>query len=159
MLQIGDVVQATVTDVRVFGVFCSYNSNKLLVLIPDTSWIASFCSCEQFAEVGDELTVKIKNVAPTGEIAGTIKELHPNPWETHLLKIGTEHMARIVRFVPKADRCKDQAGYLVELVPGAFAMLCAGGCHFSAGDQIPVVIQQSDSFNHSVSLALQRKDS
>ena len=160
MLEIGDVVDVEVQSVKVYGVFCRYESEDLLVLIPETSWIASYNSCEQFAEPGDKLTVKIKHIdAESGKVAGTIRELHPNPWETGLLDKGRKHTARIVRYVPKADRCDDQPAYLVELVPGAFAILCAAGQHMKAGDQVTVVIQKSNSHNNSVMLERQHNGS
>jgi predicted RNA-binding protein with RPS1 domain len=155
MLAIGDVVEATVTDVREFGLFCSSNGQELLLLIPDISWIATFNSCEQFAEPGDVLTVKILNIeAASGKIAATIKGRHPNPWETGVLEVGTRHSARVVRYVPNADRCQDGPGYLVEVVPGAFAMLCATDRELIAGDRVAVVIQESTPEFRAVRLAL-----
>lgn len=155
MLATGDVVQATVTDARVFGLICSADGNELLVPIPELSWIASFSSCDQFAESGDVLTVRVNHVdTASRKVQGTIKGLHPNPWKTGLLEIGKVHTARIVRRVAKADRCNDQPGYLVELVPGACAMLCDKGLTYSTGDFVGVVVQESDSLQESVTLAL-----
>lgn len=36
MLTIGDVVDAEVTNVQVFGLFCRHDDEDLLVLLPET---------------------------------------------------------------------------------------------------------------------------
>src|SRR5258708_2533798 len=102
MLAVGEIVEVEVQTVAVFGVFCRFEVQEVLVLIPETSWIASFCSCHQFAEAGDRFAVKIKHVdLGTGKIAASIRELYPTPWETGQLAPGTEHRARVVRYVDK----------------------------------------------------------
>jgi predicted RNA-binding protein with RPS1 domain len=151
MLAIGDVVEVEVRTVAVFGVFCRYQEQEVLVLIPETSWVASFCSCEQFAEVGDRLTVKVIHVdARTGKIAASIKALHPDPWASGELAPGTEHCGRVVRYVEKADRCKDGSGYLVEMIPGTYVMLCADGLALHADARVVVVIRESDFSKRAV---------
>jgi len=160
MVAVGDVVDATVTAVQVFGVFCRHESHDMLVLIPETSWIASFNSCEQFAEPGDMLTIKIKHVDhQSGKIAATIKERHPDPWQTDQLDAGKQHLARVVRYVEKSDRCKDEPAYLIELMPGAYTMLCASGISLQPDDQVSVTIQSSNSINHAVSVAISQPGS
>src|SRR5580698_4009739 len=83
-LSLGDIVRVKVRNVAVFGLFCEYEQHEILVLIPEISWIPCFASCEQFAEIGDELDIiivhhdKIRN-----KIAGSIRAIHPesDPWE------------------------------------------------------------------------------
>lgn len=151
MLNAGEVVEVEVRTVAVFGVFCRHGEEEILVLIPETSWVASFCSCEQFARSGDRLTVKIIHVdASKGKISASIKALHPDPWATGELAPGIEHQARVVRYVEKADRCMDGPGYLIELIPGAYVMLCANGLSPEIGDRITVVIRESDFSKRAV---------
>jgi small subunit ribosomal protein S1 len=151
MLKAGDVVEVEVRNVAVFGVFCRHGEQEILVLIPETSWVASFCSCEQFAQPGDRLTVKIIHVdAARGKIAASIKALHPDPWTTGELAPGTEHQARVVRYVEKADRCMDGPGYLIELIPGSYIMLCASSLSLKTGEQVAVVIRESDFSKRAV---------
>jgi ribosomal protein S1 len=64
MLTVGQVVQVEVRSVAAFGVFCQHAEQEVLVLIPETSWAASFCSCEQFAASGDRFTVKVLHADP-----------------------------------------------------------------------------------------------
>ena len=155
MLIVGDVVEAEVTNVQVFGIFCRHRDEDLLVLIPETSWIASACSCQQFAQSGDMLTVKILNIDPeSGKIAATIKGRHPNPWETDKLNAGRRHTAQIVRYVEKSDRCHDQPAFLIELLPGAFAMLCHTQRSFKPGDHVEVIIRSSDPRKRAVEVTL-----
>lgn len=151
MLAIGDTVTAEVTSPQVFGVFCRHASNDILVVIPETSWIASFNSCLQFAQEGDQLTVKIKNVdTPTGVIAASVKALYPNPWETGDITVGANYDARVVRFVEAADRCNDKSAYLIELLPGAYAMLPARDHNLSQGQVVAVRILAADLRQSSV---------
>ena len=49
MLATGQIVDVEVRSVAVFGLFCRGEEQEVLVLIPETSWVASFCSCQQFA--------------------------------------------------------------------------------------------------------------
>jgi hypothetical protein len=74
----GDVVRAVVRKIAVFGLFCEYGTHEILVLIPEISWIPSFASCEQVAEVGDQLKVKIVHIdQERNKIAGSVRALHP----------------------------------------------------------------------------------
>lgn len=155
MLEIGNIVEVEVQSVEVFGIFCRHESQEILVLIPETSWIASFCSCEQFTQPGDYLKVKIKHVdRESGKIAASIKDLHSNPWETDQLKAGNEHVARVIRCVREADRCNDGPGYLIEVLPGAYAMMCANGLKFQVGQQCIVTIEKSDPTTHAVQVTI-----
>jgi predicted RNA-binding protein with RPS1 domain len=154
MLATGQVVEVEVCTVAVFGVFCRYEEQEILVLIPEISWIASFCACHQFAKPGDRLTVKIIHAdVATGKIAGSIKALHPDPWTNDALAPGTDHLARVVRYVEKADRCNDGPGYLIELMPGAYVMLCANGSSLEADQQIMVTVRESDFTKRAVRVA------
>lgn len=156
MLKVGDVVNVEVTNVQVFGIFCRHPNDEMLVLIPETSWIASSCSCDQFAQPGDSLTVKILHIdVESGKTAATIKGRHPNPWETEELNVGQRHLARIVRYVEKSDRCNDRPAYLLELVPGAFTMLCDTQQALTPGDHVSVTIQSSDPQKLAVEVSLE----
>lgn len=151
MLSVGDILIVEVTSPQVFGVFCRHGSNEMLVVIPETSWIASFNSCLQFAQVGDQLTVKIKNIdIPTGKIAASVKAVHPNPWETGKIVVGATYDARVVRFVDSADRCRNSQAYLIELLPGAYAMISAGDHQVISDQVVAVKILAADARQSSV---------
>jgi hypothetical protein len=124
------------------------------VLIPETSWVASYCSCHQFAAPGDRLRVKIIHVdAASGKVSASITALHPDPWPCGLLALGTEHQARVVRFVESADRCGDGPGYLLELLPGAFVMLCGAVPPLVVGQTCGVTVVESDFSKRAVRVA------
>lgn len=160
MVAIGDIIDVEVRSVEVFGIFCSFNDQELLVLIPDISWIASFCSCDQFAIPGDRFRVKVRHVdTDSGKVAGSIKDLHPNPWEAGEFQIGSNYLARVVRRVTTADRCDGKAGYLLEVLPGAFAMLCSRTAPLSVNQQCAVTVTESDSLMRSVRLAVTQHSS
>jgi hypothetical protein len=154
MLVAGQIIEVNVQRAAVFGLFCRHEGQDVLVLIPETSWIASFGSCQQFAEPGDRLTVKVIHVdAGRGKVSATIKGRYPDSWADGSLAPGTEHRARVVRFVEKADRCGDGPGYLLELLPGAYVMLCADGLSLEKDQHCLVTIRESDFSKRAVRVA------
>ena len=126
---VGDVLSATVVRAEVYGLWLEYEGHKMLLKIPDTSWIASFNSCRQFAAPGDRLDVKVLAIdRESGAVSASHKLLYP---EVHPLdaesRLSFEEVieARVVRYVEEADRCDGRPSYLVEVRPGAYCMLCA----------------------------------
>lgn len=158
-LHAGQVVDVMVKSVKTYGLFCEYDGDtELLVLIPEISWTASFCSCDQIADVGDSITVKILAVdEASGKVAGSIRRRFPDPWQTNVLDVGRTHSATVVRYVETADRCDDGPAYLLELVPGAFAMLCGADSDLVIGDLCNVTITRSNPDARAV--AISRVDS
>lgn len=155
MLNSGNIVTAEVLAVRVFGFFCVYDKQEIQVLIPDISWIASFNSCTQFASVGDLLQVKIIHVdAAGGRIAGTIKGMYPDPWESNQFEVGTIFSSKVMRHVDQADRCDGQSGYLVELIPGSYAMLCEQNISLTPGEHCSVIVNAVNRRQHAVRISL-----
>ena len=153
MLATGQLVEVEVQTVAVFGLFCRHEEDEVLVQIPETSWVASYCSCQQFAAPGDRLTVKVTHVdVDTGKASASVKVVHPDPWPVGLLARGTEHQARVVRFVESADRCGGP-GYLLELLPGAYVMLCADGSPLEKDQSCCVVVLESDYPKRAVRVA------
>lgn len=155
MLVSGDIVTAEVLAVRVFGMFCMYDRQEIQVLIPEISWIASFNSCEQFASVGDLLQVEIIHVdAAGGRIAGTIKGMYADPWESNQFEVGTVFSSKVIRRVDQADRCDGRPGYLVELMPGAYAMLCSQNISLTPGERCSVIVNAVNRRQHAVRISL-----
>jgi ribosomal protein S1 len=100
MLSAEDVVEIEVGTAAPFGLMCRYGEQDVRVLIPETSWIASYCSCVQFAAPGDRFTVKVLHAdAPSGKVSASIRAMYPDPWATGLLAVGVRHNARVVRAV------------------------------------------------------------
>jgi predicted RNA-binding protein with RPS1 domain len=151
MLHVGQIIDVEVRSVAVFGLFCAWEGQEILVLIPETSWIASCNSCLQLADPGDHLAVKVVHVdSETGKVSASIRAAHPDPWRNGLLAAGLEHQARVVRYVDKADRCEGNPGYLIELLPGAYAMLRADGLSFRKNQSCVVRVCKSDESKHAV---------
>ena len=155
MLKVGDRAEVTVTSAQVFGLFCRAGTEEVLVRIPYVSWIASFASCQQIAEPGDVLSVKVTHVHPeSGQVSGDMRALYPDPWKNDALQAGEIHEATVRRCVPEADRCDDQPAYLVEVLPGAFGMLCASDHSLLPGQRCNVLLKAVNPERHSVVLAL-----
>ena len=154
MVAAGDIIEVEVVSVAVFGLFCRYGEQEVLVRIPEISWIASYNSCEQFASPGDRFRVMVIYInAVSGQVSGSIKAICPDPWPSDKLAVGTEYRARVVRPVASADRCGGAPGYLLELFPAAYVMMC-GGPHLESGQVRSVRIIASNSFKRSVQVAL-----
>ena len=158
-LKVGDVVRAVVRKAVVFGLFCEFGTQEILVLIPEISWIPSFASCEQVAAVGDELEVKIIHIdRERNKISGSLVALHPenDPWHgAWQLGVSDGLEATVVRWVEKADRCGDAGGYLLALRPAALVMLCGqeAGC-FKNGDTVAVKVTALDARSRQVTVGL-----
>ena len=155
----GDVVRAVVRKTAVFGLFCQYGTDEILVPIPEISWIPSFASCEQVAAVGDELEVKIVHIdKERNKIAGSLRALHPesDPWHgAWQLSVGDLLDATVVRWVEKADRCGDAGGYLLALRPAALVMLCGQEAgRFKSGDRAAVRVTSIDAVQGKVTVGL-----
>jgi hypothetical protein len=155
MLVPGQVVEVEVRRVAVFGAFCEYDGQELLLLLPETSWVASYCSCDQFAAPGDRLTVKVLCVdATTEQASATVRGLYPDPWADGSLIPGSEYWARVVRYVTAADRCNGQPGYLLEILPGVYVMLCAATFKLERGQRVWVTIRTSEFGKRAVTIGL-----
>ena len=126
MIQVDDIIAVEIKNIQVYGLFCTYQSLDILVLIPELSWVASFNSSDQFASVGDNITIIVTGVdLQNNRNSGSIKACHPNPWSTKQILLGASYSARVVRFVKNSDRCNNNSAYLIELLPGSFVMLSA----------------------------------
>jgi predicted RNA-binding protein with RPS1 domain len=136
----GDIIEIEIESVHGFGFFGRHEGYSVLVPVPETSWIASCCSCKQFAAPGDSVRVKILYVNQEERKArASIKALYSDPWQDpNKLVAGSTVQATIVRRVENADRCGGQPGYLVAIEPGAYAMLCDPRANRKPGDKCSV---------------------
>lgn len=129
-LSVGQVVTAKVTHVATFSLFMDFRGDSILVLIPE-SWIPCYASCAEIAGVGDEFNIRIlKWVEERKQYVGSVRDVHPesDPWsERWSLSVGDVIRAIVVRRVERADRCGDKPGYLLQLRPAAYVMVCDQG--------------------------------
>ena len=141
MIKLYSIIKVTVKRPEVFGLFCEYNGNEVLLLIPETSWVASYCSCVQYAQKGDILKVEVIAVdEETKKYSISVRSMYPDPWEDNSFEVGKTYKAKIIRYVTEADRLNDTSGYLVELIPGSFAMLDSEGQTFEENEDCEVII-------------------
>lgn len=148
----GLIVEAEVEAVAVFGLFCRCAGRRLLVRITEASWIAAFNSGQQFAAPGDRFAVKLTEIDQSGRIYASIRQCHPDPWAAGRLVPGALLQARVARAVPAADRCAGQPGYLFEVLPGAYAMLCAAELALRPGQEIQVRIVSAEPSRRAVAI-------
>lgn len=89
--------------------------------------------------------MKLKNIdIPNRKIAANLKDIHPNPHETNQIIVGGNSAAQLVRLIESADLCDNQSANLIELRPGADAMLSAGDDQVANGQVIAVEILAAD---------------
>jgi hypothetical protein len=151
----GQIVTAIVERVAVFGLFLRHGADEILVRIPEVSWVACINSCHQFADVGDQVCVRVGGPDnKPGLFWGSIKRLAPDPWGSDGMAVGTVRSARVFRRVDQADRCEGRPGYLMEFEPGIYAMLCAGDRSFVLGDRIDMRITSSRPEANALRIAL-----
>jgi hypothetical protein len=157
-LKVGDIISAVVTNTANYGMFLRHGDDAILVLIPETSWTACYASCHQLADVGDEFEIVIVAVGADGRIAGSLRAWHPtsDPWSgAWQLKVGDCIDAKVARIVTSADRCNRGKGYLLELRPAAYAMLCADGLpELLNGQRCKVRVSDIDESRHAIGVKL-----
>ena len=122
-MEVGDIVEVTVTRPEVFGFFCQCGHTELLVTIPETSWIGSFNSCHQFTDPGDAhkvMVIQVDKAKPT--VAASIRRMSPDPWATDSLVVGAEHSATVIRRVEHAlEEFLADANYWMDMVQSCMA--------------------------------------
>ena len=158
--KIGDTIDVVANTVRPYGVHCLFeNDTPVLLLIADISWVASFASCDQFASVGDQLTVRIRHIDDaSGKIAVSIRDRFVNPWANGEFQRGATYNATVIRSVRHADRCGDGPGVLLQLIPGSFAMLCGQAADVQVGQDCEVTVLDSSVERRAVSIAPSNHD-
>ncbi len=161
ILNEGDIVDVAVKRKEVYGLFCQFHEYEILVMLIGISWIPSFNSCKQVADIGDILRIKILSAdISNNRIFGSIKQLYPenNPWDgSWNIHEGMTIRAKVKRHVKKADRCEDKPGYFVELRPGSYAMLCDSGKDLRINTLINVIITKIDLNKRAVEIELAEK--
>ena len=85
MLEVGQIVEASVTQVRQFGLFVEVDGVPGLILIPELSW-TRVRHPKDIAGVGDTIPCRILALhdppRPNSHFAGSLKQCHPerDPW-------------------------------------------------------------------------------
>ncbi len=160
MTELNKIIEVTVVKPQVFGLFCEYYGKEMLLLIPETSWVASYNSALQFAQKGDQLKVKVIDYSEEkDQYSISIKSIYPNPWKNDSFKVGNIYKSFIRRKVNQADRLNYNSGYLVEIIPGSFVMLDSEGENFEENEVCEVVITQIDERKYALKIELTKANS
>lgn len=71
------------------------------------------------------------------------------------MRVGDTLEATVVRPVERADRCDDGAGWLLELRPGAYVVLCGhADAAWAKGERCRVTVTAVDSGRRAVTVRL-----
>lgn len=150
ILRPGDIVSAQVMQAEVYGLHLTSGGNKLLVLIPEVSWIHAVDDCRKSAKPGDTITVKVLAFLPDKELyLASVKQVHPeeDPWwnSDETLVVGSEWTGKVVRVLYSSEKSIIH-GFIVELCPGVAGLLPLANARrlIAIGDTIRVAISQID---------------
>lgn len=155
MIELNRIIEVTVLSPQVFGVFCEYTGKEMLLLIPETSWVASYNSALQFAQKGDQFKVKVIAYSEEkDQYSISIRSMYPNPWKNDSFKVGDIYRSFIRHKVNEPDRLDCNLGYLVEIIPGSFVMLDPEGENFEENDICEVIITHKDEQKRALKIKL-----
>jgi ribosomal protein S1 len=113
----GNTLEATVTRLENYGAWIESGGRVGLILIPDISWSRIRHPSEALA-VGQQVTVKILNVAKDGKFSASLREIHPelNPWrDPTVFAVGNVFTCPVVLVL--------EYGCFVELRPDVWGLL------------------------------------
>ena len=93
MIPLNSIIEVTVVSPKVFGVFCEYKETEMLLLIPESSWVASYNSCFQYAQIGDKLKVKvIHHSKEEDKYSISVRSMYPDPWQNGSFEVGKTYV-------------------------------------------------------------------
>lgn len=139
------LITIVVSEVHVWGVVAAFNNLRVLVLIPEVSWVASFSSCEEFCDPGDVICVRVLHVDDNGkDVYASIKRVYSDPWTTGVLSTGRVLLAKFRRRIASASRCGGDAADLLEAVPGGYVVVCGNSKSFKASEEVYVYIKEAN---------------
>ncbi|MBQ1186623.1 MAG: S1 RNA-binding domain-containing protein [Clostridia bacterium] len=106
----GDIIDARVTHLESFGVFCDIGCGNIALLPIDSISVSRISHPKDRFSAGDDIKVVIKNIEPDGKITLTHKELL-GTWEENAAKFSAgQTVSGVVRSV-------ESYGIFIELAP------------------------------------------
>ena len=156
-LEVGSVVQGKVRRLAPFGAFVEVLPGiEGLVHISEMSWAKRVNKPEDVVSVGDEVSVKIKDVNPeTRRVSLSLRDAEGDPWQD------AEQRFPVGATVTGTVESRSQYGLFVCLAPGITGLLPAGVIKNSKkpelakldkGDSVELVVQNIDSGARRISL-------
>jgi len=147
VIQIGDVLEVTVTSVQNYGLFVSADEAPGLILIPELSW-GRISHPSEIATVGQSLRCKVIHLPPNHppdkpQFTASIRALTPekNPWrDPDAYAVGTRFRGPIAM--------QTSYGYFVDHPNGALVLIhtddVPAGLTLADGQQVTVAITECD---------------
>lgn len=157
-LETGSIVQGKVRRLAPFGAFVELLPGvEGLIHISEMSWARRVNKPEDVLSVGDEVSVKIKDVNPgTRRIALSLRDAEGDPWQD------AEQRFPVGATITGTVESRSQYGLFICLAPGITGLLPAGVIKSSRkpelakldkGDSVSLVVQNIDSGARRISLA------
>ena len=160
---VGDVVQGKVTKLTDYGAFIEVEEGiEGLAHISEFSWIKKVKKSDEMLKIGDPVQCMILNYdLQAGKVSLGLKQIHENPWDT----VEEKYPAgmRLKRKVVKITN----VGAFIELEEGIDGFLHMDdvswtkkikniSSEFSVGDEVEVIIVESDRRNHNIRLGIKQ---
>lgn len=160
LVNVGDIVQATITGVVPFGAFAKFTIEKDgttseiegLIHISEIAW-EKVEDINQYLKTGDTLKVKIIGVdTDTGKLTLSLKQLLPDPWENVLDQFEKDSQVKgtVSRVTPY--------GVFVNLSPGIEGLIhiskISPGTEPKSGDEITCTIEDVQPEKRKISLSM-----
>ena len=163
-LVVGSIVQGKVRRLAPFGAFVEVLPGiEGLVHVSEMSWARRVNKPEDVLSVGDEVSVKVKDVnSESRRIALSLRDAEGDPWQDG------EQRFPVGSVVQGTIEGRSQHGLFVSLAPGITGLLPAGVIKSSKkpelakldkGDSVTLVVQNIDSGARRISLTCEGDES
>jgi small subunit ribosomal protein S1 len=144
----GDIIEAVVTRVEIYGVWIEHGGQRGLITIPELSW-SRIAHPREVLTVGQVVRVKVLVASPGREFAASIRAAQPDsdPWrEPSRFAVGAVFEAPVVRIL--------EYGCFVELRPDVWGLLrCELWPHpLAVGDVVRIRVAQCDPETRKVTV-------
>ena len=162
-LEVGDVVEAEVANIKDYGAFVNIGDVPALLHRSELSWSEKEPDPRSLLKVGDRIKVKVVILdRETKKMAVSLREMLPNPWDDLALAPGYSFTGTVIK--------KLGFGVLVALPEGMYGLLHSTELTESRkgrnsalkaikiGDSLPVVVKSIDRESRKIDLELQKTD-
>lgn len=149
-INVGDVIDGTVSTVLPYGILVDLDNVDGLVHISEIAW-EKVTSPSDYYKPGDDITVKVIG-KEDDKIALSVKELKDNPWDKveERYPLGKKVTAKVSKVVP--------FGAFIELEPGLDGLIHISETvgPLNVGDEVEAVVVNVDSKERKLALSIRQ---
>ena len=159
MLQVGEILDAIVSETQVYGIYMLARGFKILVLVPELSWDRRISDCREYAHIGDCFRVRILQYDPKNAVFfGSVKQVNPekNPWyDPSMFAVGCAYQGKIACLLASKGSVSSRS-YIVDIAPSVSGILrnVPISQALTVGEYVHVVIASVDPATQKIELIL-----